>query len=86
VERDLNARILGGHGRRGRELKAEAWLKRCAIDRADERLCELDKIAAQREPIERAAHTLADDRARERSLPRERDPRPERSLGLDRGR
>lgn len=69
-----------------RELKAEAWLQRYAMDRADERLRELGKIAAQREPIERAARTLADDRIRERSITRERPPRPERSLGLDRGR
>jgi conjugative relaxase-like TrwC/TraI family protein len=86
AERALDERRLGRHGRRGRELQAKAAFERRMLAQAEERLRELERIAAQREPAERPARAITDDRAPTRSRVQERTPRLERGRHLDLGR
>lgn len=86
AERELDSRFLGGCGRRGQELRAEAAFQRRALELAEERLRELERIAAQRERAERTLPVVADDWSRVRSRTHGRAPRLEGGRHLDLGR
>jgi hypothetical protein len=87
AERELDARLLGGRGRRGQELRADVALQRRVLAMADERLGELERVAAQqRERAERMPPMAADESARTRARLHERTRRLERDIGLDLGR
>lgn len=70
AEQALAARLFGGRGRRGWELRTEVTRQRAALRLADERLADLDRQAAAPHPMP----SLAEDRPRGRTRPLERAP------------